>query len=62
VREPVECRHHIEGGFQIPGARAKLAAPTFKDMGFADVANLDGGLTAWTEAQLLVAEHHAGIA
>jgi rhodanese-related sulfurtransferase len=31
-------------------------------MGFEDVANLDGGLTAWKEAGLPVAEHHAGIA
>jgi rhodanese-related sulfurtransferase len=43
------------------GARATLAAATLKDMGFENVANLDGGLTAWTEAGLPTTEHHAGI-
>jgi rhodanese-related sulfurtransferase len=44
------------------GARAALAAATLQDMGFADVAVLDGGLTAWTAAGLPLTEHaYAGI-
>jgi rhodanese-related sulfurtransferase len=44
------------------GARAALAAATLQDMGFADVAVLDGGLAAWQEAGLPVTEHeYAGI-
>lgn len=43
------------------GARATLAALTLKQMGFEDAANLDGGLTAWKEAGMPIAEHHAGI-
>ena len=34
------------------GARASLAALTLKTMGYEDVAILDGGLKAWTEAGL----------
>ena len=30
------------------GARSAMAAQTLKQMGFVDVAYLDGGLTAWT--------------
>ena len=44
------------------GARASLAALTLKDMGYGDVAILDGGLKGWTEAGLPVDEHeYAGI-
>jgi rhodanese-related sulfurtransferase len=44
------------------GARAALAAATLQDMGFEDVAVLDGGLAAWQEAGLPVTEHeYAGI-
>ncbi|MGA8044646.1 MAG: rhodanese-like domain-containing protein [Dermatophilaceae bacterium] len=44
------------------GARAALAAATLQDMGFGDVAILDGGLTAWLDAGLPVTEHeYAGI-
>ncbi len=44
------------------GARAALAAATLQDMGFADVAILEGGLTAWLEAGFPVTEHeYAGI-
>ena len=39
------------------GSRAALAAQTLKVMGYADVAVLDGGLTAWQEAGLPVVEH-----
>ena len=44
------------------GARAALAALTLKDMGYEDVAVLDGGLKAWTDAGLPTNEHeYAGI-
>ena len=44
------------------GARASLAALTLKDMGYTDVAILDGGLKGWTEAGLPTDEHeYAGI-
>jgi rhodanese-related sulfurtransferase len=43
------------------GHRAALAGATLKDMGFANVANLAGGITAWQEAGLPVAEHHDGL-
>ena len=42
--------------------RASLAALTLKDMGYDDVAVLDGGLKAWTAAGLPTNEHeYAGI-
>jgi rhodanese-related sulfurtransferase len=43
------------------GTRAALAALTLKTLGYQNVANLDGGLTAWTEAGLPIDEHHADI-
>ena len=43
------------------GARASLACVTLKDMGFENVANLEGGFGAWQEAGLPAAEHHDGI-
>ncbi len=33
------------------GARSALAAATLVSMGYQDVAHLDGGITAWTDAQ-----------
>ena len=39
------------------GARAALAALTLKDMGYQDVAVLDGGIKAWTAAGLPTNEH-----
>jgi rhodanese-related sulfurtransferase len=41
------------------GVRAVLAAKTLLDMGYQNVANLDGGITAWIEAGLPTIEHHA---
>ena len=35
-----------------------LAGVTLKTLGYQDVANLDGGITAWKEAGLPVTEHH----
>jgi len=32
------------------GGRSALAAATMKDMGYTDVAHLDGGFRAWSEA------------
>lgn len=32
------------------GGRSALAAATLKDMGYTDVAHLDGGFTAWAES------------
>ncbi|MGZ6874673.1 MAG: rhodanese-like domain-containing protein [Blastococcus sp.] len=44
------------------GARASLAALTLKTMGYEDVAILDGGLKAWTEAGLPTNKHeYSGI-
>ena len=43
------------------GARAALACATLKDMGFENVANLEGGFGAWQAAGLPSAEHHDGI-
>ena len=44
------------------GARRALAAPPCKDMGYQDVAVLDGGIKAWTAAGLPTNEHeYAGI-
>jgi rhodanese-related sulfurtransferase len=43
------------------GVRAALAALTLKTLGFSDVANLDGGIAAWKEAGLPLAEHHEGM-
>jgi len=39
------------------GARASLAALTLKDMGYENVAVLDGGLKAWMAAGLPTCEH-----
>ena len=43
------------------GTRGALAALTLKTLGYAHVANLDGGFTAWKEAGLPADEHHADI-
>jgi rhodanese-related sulfurtransferase len=43
------------------GARAVLAGVTLKSLGYEDVANLDGGINAWREAGLPLAEHHEGM-
>jgi rhodanese-related sulfurtransferase len=43
------------------GVRAVLAAMTLKNMGYENVVNLEGGITAWREAGLPLTEHHDGI-
>jgi rhodanese-related sulfurtransferase len=40
------------------GSRAALATATLKDLGYENVANLEGGFNAWREAGLPVSEHH----
>ena len=42
------------------GVRAALACATLLDMGYANVANLEGGFAAWQEAGLPSNEHHDG--
>ena len=41
------------------GTRAALAAATLKELGFENVANLDGGFAAWKDVGLPTVEHHA---
>jgi len=41
------------------GTRAALAALTLQTLGFENVANLDGGISAWNDAGLPTEEHHA---
>jgi rhodanese-related sulfurtransferase len=43
------------------GVRATLAGATLKELGFADVANMTGGITAWKDAGLPTADHHEGM-
>ena len=44
------------------GAGAALAAVTLKEMGYDDVAVLDGGLKAWIDAGLPTNDHeYSGI-
>ena len=43
------------------GARATLAASTLMEMGYHNVANLEGGFSAWQAAGLPRAEHHADV-
>ena len=43
------------------GARAALATLTLENMGYENVANLDGGIKAWVAAGPPTAEHHADI-
>ena len=43
------------------GARAALAAATLTDLGYTDVLNMAGGITAWKEAGLPTVDAHADI-
>ena len=43
------------------GTRAALATSTLKTLGFENVANLEGGFSAWKEAGLPTDEHHADL-
>ena len=43
------------------GGRGALAAHTLKVMGYERVANLEGGLAAWREAELPITEHYGAL-
>lgn len=43
------------------GSRSALATLMLEALGYGKAANLDGGITAWQEAGLPIAEHHEGI-
>ena len=68
VADPASPRHNAELDparrvivYCRSGTRAALAGLTLKTLGYEDVANLDGGFTAWKEAGLPTDEHHADI-
>ena len=68
VADPASPKHRpeLESAGRVivycrSGARASLACVTLKDMGFENVANLEGGFGAWQAAGLPSAEHHDGI-
>jgi rhodanese-related sulfurtransferase len=68
VADPASPRHNAELDparrvivYCRSGHRAALAAVTLQNMGFENVANLEGGITAWREAGLPMAEHHEGL-
>jgi rhodanese-related sulfurtransferase len=68
VADPTSPRHNADLGptrrvivYCASGARGALAALTLKNMGFENVANLDGGLKAWIAAGLPVVEHHGDL-
>ena len=65
VADPASPRHNTELRparriivYCASGARGALAALTLQEMGYENVANLDGGLKAWIAAGLPVAQHH----
>ena len=67
VADPTSPRHNPELDptervivYCHSGARAALAVKTLLDMGYDNVANLEGGISAWTEAGLPTIQHHAG--
>jgi rhodanese-related sulfurtransferase len=66
--DPTSPRHHPELDptrrvivYCRSGARSALAALTLKTLGFENVANLEGGFSAWKKAGLPIIEHYAGI-
>lgn len=68
VADPESPRHNADLGptrrvivYCASGARAALATHTLQNMGFENVANLDGGLRAWIAAGLPVVEHHSDL-
>ena len=68
IADPTSPKHHPQldpAGRVIvycrSGHRAALAGVTLKSMGFTNVANLEGGFTAWQAAGLPTAEHHDGL-
>jgi rhodanese-related sulfurtransferase len=68
VADPASPRHNaeLESSRRVivycaSGARAALATLALKNMGYENVANMDGGLKAWIAADLPTAEHHSDI-
>jgi rhodanese-related sulfurtransferase len=68
VADPQSPRHNAELDptrrvivYCRSGTRAALAGLTLKTLGYQDVANLDGGFSAWKEAGLPTDEHHSDI-
>jgi rhodanese-related sulfurtransferase len=65
--DPISPRHNpeLEPTARVivychSGARAALAVKTLAEMGYEHVANLEGGISAWTGAGFPTVEHHAG--
>lgn len=68
VADPASPRHNadLESSRRVivycaSGARAALATLTLQNMGYENVANLDGGLKGWIAAGLPVVEHHGDL-
>ena len=66
VADPASPRHNAELQpsrrvivYCASGARAALATLALQNMGYHNVANMDGGLKAWIAANLPTAEHHS---
>jgi len=66
--DPTSPRHKVELEparrmivYCRSGVRAALAASTLKTLGYADVANLDGGISAWKAAGLPILDQHEGL-
>jgi rhodanese-related sulfurtransferase len=65
-RLPPSLRYDLDPSRRVivycnSGARGALAALSLRQMGYERAANLDGGIKAWQEAGLPVAEHHGGL-
>jgi rhodanese-related sulfurtransferase len=68
VADPASPRHddRLRPSWRVivycaSGARAALATLALKEMGYENVANMDGGLKGWIAAGLPTAEHHSDI-
>jgi rhodanese-related sulfurtransferase len=68
VADPASPRHNDELRpsrrvivYCASGARAALATLALKEMGYENVANMDGGLKAWIDSGLPTVEHHSDI-
>ena len=68
VADPESPRHNADLGptrrvivYCASGARAALATLTLQNMGYENVANLEGGLKGWIAAGLPVVEHHGDL-
>jgi len=68
VADPASPRHNekLDPSRRIivycaSGARAALATLALKNMGYDNVANMDGGLKAWIAADLPTTEHHGDL-